>query len=555
MLIGLAQQNYHIGNFGHNKSEIIKAIEIAKTKKADLLIFPELSVTGYPPMDLLEREEFIVKCYATIEEIAKYCDTIAALVGGPVKNPAREGKNLFNTAFFLFEGEIRKEIHKSLLPTYDIFDEYRYFEPNEEFEVVSFKGKNLAITICEDLWDQQEFEIDFGKRTLYVVSPMEELAKQHPDLIINIAASPYSYYREETKKQIFTGKARAYHLPVFNVNQVAAQTELIFEGGSLVINPSGEIVDQFPFFKEELRFYNLDEVVNGKKITKQVPVPKIQNIHNALVFGIREYFKKMNFFKATLGLSGGIDSAVTLVLAAEALGPENLKVLLLPSRYSSDHSVTDSIELAKNLGVSYQKISIEPIFDSYKKALEPLFKGLPEDVTEENIQARIRSVLLMALSNKQGYILLNTSNKSEAAVGYTTLYGDMSGGLSVLGDVYKTDVYRLAAYINRAKEIIPHSVINKPPSAELRPGQKDADTLPDYTWLDQVLYQYIELQRPVKKIIAGGFDNKLVEKTVEMINANEYKRFQAPPVLRISSKAFGSGRRMPLVARYNFLFE
>jgi len=555
MLIGLAQQNYHIGNFKRNKAEIIKAIDEAKKKKADLLIFPELSVTGYPPMDLLEREEFIEKSYKTIDEIAIHCDTLGVLVGGPVKNPSKEGKNLFNAAFFLYEGKIKQVIHKSLLPTYDIFDEYRYFEPNKKFEVVTFKGKRLAVTICEDLWDQQEFEMDFGKKTLYLVSPMEELNKQRPDLIINIAASPYSHYREETKKKIFTGKALTYQLPVFNVNQVAAQTELIFEGGSLVINPSGKVVDQFPLFKEDLRFYELDEVIDGEKTLSEKPPPKIKNIHDALVFGIREYFRKMNFTKATLGLSGGIDSTVTLALATEALGPGNLKVLLLPSRYSSKNSITDSVRLAKNLGVSFRKISIDSIFDSFHQALEPLFKGLPEDVTEENIQARIRSVLLMALSNKQSYILLNTSNKSEASVGYTTLYGDMSGGLSVLGDVYKTDVYRLAEYINREKEIIPIAILKKPPSAELKPGQKDSDSLPDYEWLDQVLYRYIELQRPVKTIIDEGFDKNLVEKTVEMITANEYKRFQAPPVLRISSKAFGSGRRIPLVARYNFLFE
>ena len=555
MVIGLAQQNYHIGNFGHNKAGIIKAINQAKKEKADLLIFPELSVTGYPPMDLLEREEFIEEAYTTIQEIARYCDTIGVLVGGPKKNSAKEGKNLFNTAFFLYDGQIKQEIYKSLLPTYDIFDEYRYFEPNKKFEIVSFRGKKLAITICEDLWDQQEFEMDFGKRTLYVISPMEELVKQQPDMIINMAASPYSHYREETKRDIFTGKARTYNIPVFNVNQVAAQTELIFEGGSIVASPSGEVVDQLPFFKEALRFYELDKVVKGKKKREQDPSPKIQNIHDALVFGIREYFNKMNFSKATLGLSGGIDSAVTLTLAVKALGPKNLQVLMMPSRYSSDHSITDSIKLAENLDISFQEISINNIFDSIKRALAPVFKGLPEDVTEENIQARIRSVLLMALSNKKGYILLNTSNKSEAAVGYTTLYGDMSGGLSVLGDVYKTDVYKLAKYINRTKEIIPISVINKPPSAELRPEQRDSDALPDYAWLDQVLYRYIELQRPIKTIIKEGFEKNLVEKTVEMINANEYKRFQAPPVLRISSKAFGSGRRMPLVAQYDFLFR
>ncbi len=552
MIIGIAQLNYHIGNFEKNISKITQAIEEAKQHGVDLLLFSELSVSGYPPMDLLEREGFVNKCYHGIKQIAAHCDTIAAIVGGPLKNPEYEGKNLFNSAFFLFEGEIKEIINKSLLPTYDIFDEDRYFEPNKDFGIINFKGKKLALTICEDLWDQQEFETDFGKSHIYSISPMEELAKFKPDVILNVAASPYSYLKEGSKRDIFISKAKTYKIPVFYVNQIAAQTELIFEGGSMVINQKGEIYDELPFFEEEVRFFDLDKVVSQKVLrTENEDRSIIENIHNALVLGIRDYFSKMNFKKATLGLSGGIDSAVSMVLASRALGPGNLKVLLMPSQYSSEGSVTDSVKLAENLGVEYEIIKIDPIFSSFKEALHPSFGDLPEDVTEENLQARIRAVLLMSISNKFGYILLNTSNKSEAAVGYTTLYGDMSGGLSVLGDVYKTDVYNLARYINQDKNIIPCEIISKPPSAELRPDQKDADSLPDYSVLDQILYRYIELQRLSDRIIEDGFEPELVHKIIRMINANEYKRYQAPPILRISSKAFGSGRRIPLVADYN----
>lgn len=554
MKIGLAQLNFHIGNFEENSNKIIDAIEIAKEQKVDLILFSELSVSGYPPLDLLEREEFITKSYDTVLKIAEHCDTIAAVVGGAVKNPNKEGKNLFNAGFFLYNRQIQQVIHKSLLPTYDIFDEYRYFEPNKDFEILEFKGKKLALTICEDLWDQQEFESNFGKTQLYTVSPMDELSKLEPDLILNIAASPYSYLRETVKKQIFIGKALKYKLPVFYVNQIAAQAELIFEGGSMVINPEGMVYDELSLFEEEIRFYELDDVIHKEPLGEdKLESTIIENIHNALILGIRDYFLKMNFSKATLGLSGGIDSAVSLVLAVRAIGAENVKVLLLPSKYSSDHSISDSEELARNLGVEYEIIRINEIVDSFKSALNPIFKNLAEDVTEENIQARIRSVLLMALSNKQGYILLNTSNKSEAAVGYGTLYGDMSGGLSILGDVYKMDVYNLAKYINQNKNIIPCNIINKAPSAELKPDQKDTDSLPDYSVLDQILYRYLELQRTKTSIIQEGFDAELVEQIVHLINANEYKRYQAPPILRISSKAFGLGRRMPLVANYQFL--
>ena len=552
MQIGLAQLNFHIANFEDNASKIIHALSEAREENIDLMVFPEFSISGYPPLDLLEREDFILKCEHYIRKVAGYCDGIAAIVGGPERNPNREGKNLYNAAYFLSEGKVSKIIRKSLLPTYDIFDEYRYFEPNTSFGLLEFMGKRIALTICEDLWDQQEFETDFGKGQLYTIAPMEELSKLQPDLIINIAASPYSYHREVEKRGIFTSKARTYRLPLFMVNQVGAQTELIFEGGSLVVDASGQIVDQMVFFQEMVQYYDLDDLERDSP-APEGKGPIIHHIYEALVLGIRDYFGKSGFKSAVLGLSGGIDSAVSLAIASHALGPENLYALLLPSQYSSDHSISDSVKLAENLGVSYETISIRGIVTAFTASLEPYFKDLPEDIAEENIQARVRAVILMAFSNKFGHILLNTSNKSETAVGYGTLYGDMAGGLSVLGDVYKTEVYNLARHINKEGEIIPENIIQKPPSAELKPGQKDTDSLPEYGILDQILYRYIELQRSPEKIIQEGYRRDLVQRIIDLINANEYKRYQTPPILRISSKAFGLGRRMPLVARYDFM--
>jgi NAD+ synthase (glutamine-hydrolysing) len=550
MKISIAQLNYHIGNFEKNRELICNAIHIAKEAGSDLIIFSELSVPGYPPLDLLDRFDFIEKCNETVNLIAAECRGITAIVGSPTFNKKPEGKKLFNSALALLEGKIIFTANKALLPTYDIFDEYRYFEPEKSFSVFNFMGKKLAVTICEDLWDEQPFDNKFEKSRLYTVSPMDELARQDPDLIINISASPFSYSRSEARENIFTGKAVKHRLPVIAVNQTGANTELIFDGASMVINRKGTIASQLPFFGECIRTYTFDDncdLINEEKINKP---EEVELIYRGLVCGIRDYFGKMNFKKAILGLSGGIDSAVCLCLAADALGKENVRSLLLPSRYSSEHSVNDAVRLAKNLGTAYDILSIEKPFTAFSDILEQVFSGMQPDVTEENIQARVRAVLLMACSNKFGNILLNTSNKSEAAVGYGTLYGDMAGGLSIIGDVYKTDVYRLAEYINRDSEIIPENIITKAPSAELRPDQFDTDLLPDYKILDAILHLYIELQKPVSEIIASGFDSDLVDRVLRMINSNEYKRYQAPPILRISSKAFGAGRRMPLVAKY-----
>ena len=550
MKITVAQLNYHIGNFAGNKDLICNAIRKAKAVGSDLIVFSELCIPGYPPLDLLDRFDFIEKCDQTVKEIAKECTGIAAIVGSPVFNKKPEGKKLFNSALLLSEGKVIFSANKALLPTYDIFDEYRYFEPENHFSVYSFKGLKLAITICEDLWDEQPFDNEFEKTRLYTISPMESIARLSPDIIINIAASPFSYTKIEAKENIFISKAIKYKIPVISVNQTGANTELIFDGASILVNEKGEIFNQLPFFEEAVETYSFDDIKSGTIFRNATSPDSISLINKALVTGLHDYFAKSCLKKSIIGLSGGIDSAVCLCLAVEALGNENVRALLMPSRYSSDHSVKDAVVLANTLNVHYDIINIEKPFCAYEEDLASIFKGQNRDVTEENIQARIRATLLMAVSNKYGCILLNTSNKSEAAVGYGTLYGDMAGGLSVIGDVYKTDVYRLAGFINRENEIIPDNIIRKLPSAELRTDQFDTDLLPDYSVLDSILYQYIELQKPAGRIIEEGADRDTVLKVIRMINFNEYKRYQAPPVLRISSKAFGAGRRMPLVARY-----
>ncbi len=547
MKIALAQLNYHIGNMESNANKIIEHIEKAKNKGADLVVFSELAVCGYPPKDLLEREDFVEKIILSLQQIAEKCTNIAAIVGGVAINSNPKGKKLYNSAYFMANGKVEKVCNKTLLPNYDIFDEYRYFEPNSAFSVVEFKGKKIAVTVCEDLWEQQPIDNNFAKSELYTISPMEELSKFSPDFVVNIAASPFSYNQQTHRTNILKATSNRYQLPVVYVNQVGANTELIFDGDSKVVNVKGQIACQLNCFEEDFRMVDIDAVNQQEVETEESNY--IEKIHDALVLGIKDYFQKMGFTKATLGLSGGIDSAVTVVLAERALGKENVRVLLMPSEYSSDHSVNDAVELAENLGIEYQIVPINNIYNSFNKALNPIFGDLPFNVTEENIQARIRGVLMMALSNKFGNILLNTSNKSEVAVGYGTLYGDMNGGMAVLGDVYKTDVFRLARFMNKDGEIIPENTIVKPPSAELRPDQKDADSLPDYDTLDAILYKYIEQNKPKTAIVADGYDAKTVERIIGLVNRNEYKRFQTAPILRVSSKAFGFGRKIPLVAK------
>ncbi len=551
MKIALAQLNYHVGNFEANTQKIIYAIKEAQQNGADLVVFAELCISGYPARDFLEFNEFIALCEDSAKRIAAACQNIACIIGLPTINSSPEGKDLYNSAYFIENGAVKAVVNKALLPNYDVFDEYRYFEPANEFKCIDFKGQRIALTICEDLWNN----ID---DPLYRTRPMDVLMGQEPDLMINIAASPFAVDHDQERMAVLSYNAKKYQMPLFYVNHVGAQTELIFDGGSMVYDAEGNLIDELDYFKEQIRYYDIEKTsvkeVSVKAEQKLSPdvarMGEVEQVHQALILGIRDYFKKSGFSKATLGLSGGIDSALVCVLACEALGAENVMAVLLPSAFSSGHSIKDAEDLVKNLGCRSQTVAIKEITTAFENALEPQFSGLPFNIAEENIQSRSRAVILMAMCNKFGYILLNTSNKSEAAVGYGTLYGDMCGGISVLGDVYKTQVYELANHINREREIIPQNSIVKPPSAELRPGQKDSDSLPDYDILDPILKEYIELRKSSANIIAAGFEENVVRKVIRLVNISEHKRYQTPPILRVSSKAFGMGRRMPIVGKY-----
>lgn len=544
MKIALAQLNYHIGNFDANTQKIIEGINAAKSKGADLVVFAELAICGYPPRDFLEYEEFIALCEQSVSAIATHCVDIACIIGSPVKNDVLQGKDLFNAAYFIEDGAVKAITKKALLPTYDVFDEYRYFEPATVFNCIDFKGKRIALTICEDLWN-------INDNPLYVSNPMDELIKEKPDVMINIAASPFSYTHDDERIKVLGHNASKYQLPLFYVNQVGAQTEIIFDGGSLVFDADGSMKAEMKYFEEDLQVFDLAEIENVKnKYPGQQRANDIEQIHDALILGIRDYFQKSGFSKAVLGLSGGIDSAVVCALACRALGAENVMAVLMPSKFSSDHSVQDALDLVNNIGCMHEIVPIKEIAEAFDQTLAPAFKGLPFNLAEENIQARIRGIINMAMSNKFGYILLNTSNKSECAVGYGTLYGDMCGAIGVIGDVYKMQVFELARYINKDGEIIPVNTIVKPPSAELRPDQKDSDSLPEYEILDKILYQHIEMKQGTTAIINQGFDEALVKRILRMVNIAEFKRYQTPPILRVSPKAFGMGRRMPIVGKY-----
>ena len=542
MKIAIAQLNYHIGNFEGNLNKMLNAVKEAKAQNADIVCFAELATCGYPPRDFLEFDDFIHLAEDSIEKLTTAAQDIAIVVGSPSRNPVVEGKDLYNSVYFLADGKVQYIQHKTLLPTYDIFDEYRYFEPASEWKVVEYKGKRIALSVCEDLWNLG------NENPMYTICPMDEQMGQQPDLMINVSASPFNWHQAEERIHVMKANVRSYQLPLFYVNQSGAQTEVLFDGGSLVFSPDGKVYDELPYFTETLQVYELDEVLTSGREKQQVK-DKMQLIHDGIITGIRDYFGKLGFKKAILGLSGGIDSALVAVLAARALGQDNVRTVLMPSQFSSDHSVNDARQLAENLGVQYDIIPIESIYDSHMKALEPHFWAKPFGLAEENIQARIRGMLLMSFSNKFGHIVLNTSNKSEMAVGYGTLYGDMCGGLSVIGDLYKTEVFELCRFINVEEEIIPENIITKPPSAELRPDQKDSDSLPDYDILDQVLYQYIEKRRDPQDIIAMGYDEQLVRRILRLVNINEFKRYQTAPGLSVSWIAFGVGGRLPIVGK------
>jgi len=568
MKVLLSQQNYHIGNFNLNASKMIEVIKEAKLQSVDLVVFSELSVCGYPPRDFLEFDDFIKLVEETIAQIAAQTNGIGVLLGAPIKNGFEKGKPLFNAALLICDGKIQGTVHKTLLPNYDVFDEYRYFEPSFSWDIISFRGKRLAITICEDIWN-------IGDNPLYRVCPMDELIKLKPDMMINISASPFDYDHDIDRVEVIRQNVLKYKMPMIYCNAVGAQTEIVFDGGSLVVNQNGTIRHALKYFEEDRCLLETEELFNldsGEPLQAPVAMDKdmrvakanhpdqviayLTNQHNmdqvkqALILGIRDYFQKMGFTKAILGSSGGIDSALVLTLAVEALGRENVTAILMPSEFSTSHSVEDAQLLSENLGNPYHIIPIGMVYEQFIQTLDPLFSGTPFGIAEENIQSRTRGNLLMAIANKFGYVLLNTSNKSELATGYGTLYGDMAGGLSILGDLYKSQVFALAKYINAKREIIPAHIILKEPSAELRPNQKDSDSLPAYDILDRILYLYVERRKGPADIIACGFDESLVKKTLRMVNASEYKRNQFCPIIRVSTKAFGVGRRVPIVAKY-----
>lgn len=545
MKIAIAQQNYIVGDFEGNYLKIIHAIDQAVQQDADIVLFSELTVCGYPARDFLDYRDFTNRSLKIIEKIVDYAQhKIAVVVGSPTFNPQPEGKDLYNSALFIHDGKIQFTANKCLLPTYDIFDEYRYFESAKEFGIVEFKGYKIALTICEDIWDIGQ------SNPLYPMSPMEEICKLNPNIILNLSASPYSQGHTALRRNVVKTNAVQYNVPVFYCNTVGAQTDIIFDGASLVCNSKGEVIEELPFFEESIMTFDLEEVMNSNGKNIQEEIQEIKLIHDAIILGIKDYFTKSGFKKAIVGLSGGVDSAIVVALAAEALGAENVFSLLMPSQYSSDHSISDSLELVKNIGSPYEIVSIENAYQAFEQSLKPHFEGLAPNVTEENLQSRIRGVILMAFSNKFGYILLNTSNKSEAAVGYGTLYGDMAGAIGVIGDLYKTQVYELCQYINRERIIIPENILTKAPSAELRPDQKDSDSLPEYDTLDKILFEYIENCKSPQEIIALGFEESIVQRILGLVNRAEFKRYQTPPFLRVSSRAFGVGRRLPIVARY-----
>jgi len=546
--IAVAQLNSFVGDVEGNLEKIIKVIKEIGLN-ADLIITPELFLTGYPPWDLLEKSWFMNKTKKAVEklkEISKEFPETGILTGAPTYARSGIGKNLYNSALLISKGKLLFQQDKSLLPTYDVFDEARYFIPAPEINVISFKGEKLGITICEDVWNNPDL---WPEKLMYDFDPVEELVEKGATLLVNISASPFHVDKERVRYKLLKDHAQKNKIPLVFVNQVGGNDELIFDGRSMGFDKKGEPVFIFPSFKEKTELIDM----KGRGIPGlYIPQDKRESIYQALVLGTRDYLKKSGFSRAILGLSGGIDSAVTCCIAVDALGKENVSGISMPSPYSSRGSVEDSKKLARNLGIDFKVIDISQIYYSYLNNLKDHFMGQGEDVTEENIQARIRGNILMAFSNKLGHLVLVTGNKSEISVGYCTLYGDMAGGLSVLSDVPKKEVFSLARYINRKKEVIPEEIIVKAPSAELKPGQLDEDTLPPYEVLDQVLNYYVEEGYSAEEIISLGLDPEMVKWIIRAVDKNEYKRKQSPPGLRVTTKAYGVGRKMPIAAKHYY---
>lgn len=543
MKIALGQINPTIGDFRGNSKKIIDSARQAYARGAQLALFPELAVCGYPPRDLVEKPAFVARSRQVVEEIARCVPQITVICGFVSPAKVETGKSVMNSAALLRDGQVQFVQSKMLLPTYDVFDELRYFDPARSQKVYPLDGKQLALTICEDAWNDKHF----WRRRLYSVDPVEELLHSGANLVLNISASPFHLGKRELRREMLATIARDNKVAVVFVNQVGGNDSLVFDGSSLVIAPDGTTVAQGKSFEEDLVLFDTETLAGD--FHAQIEGEEA-SAYAALVLGVRDYVRKCGFQRAVIGLSGGIDSALTAAIAVDALGPENVTGLAMPSQYSSEHSVRDARELACNLGIRLEIVPIAGIFDVYRKTLAPLFAGRPEDVAEENIQSRIRGNILMAFSNKFGELVLTTGNKSELGVGYCTLYGDMVGGLAVISDVPKTLVYRLSRYVNSRKPVIPQSTLAKPPSAELRPGQKDSDTLPPYEILDNIVEDYVEDYHTAEQIAAErGYDLKLVRDVIRMIERSEYKRQQAAPGLKITPKAFGFGRRFPIAQK------
>ena len=554
MKIRLEQLNPIIGDIDGNSRKISEALKKAEASGIDLLILQEMVLTGYPLQDLIEKDHFRKYCYRENEKIIESTDKTALLFGTVTPNNEQKGRKMYNSALLARGGELLGITHKTLLPTYDVFDDLRYFEPNKEFECIELDGVNFGITICEDIW-YNENEVQYH---YYDINPAKVLANKGADIIVNISASPFTATKHENRIEMLKKHARSLSLPVLYCNQTGAHTELVFDGDSIAINGEGIQVSHTTPFEED--FTDVEYNPSEKKLkalpdqkTEVYPQTKDERLFRASVCGIRDYFRKTGVTdQAVIGLSGGIDSSLTAVLAVEALGTDNVTGITMPAEYSSAGSVTDSEKLTENLGIRIHNISIHDIVDAFGKSLHPLFKDTEFGVAEENIQSRIRGTLLMAYANKYGCLLITTGNKSEYAVGYATMYGDMNGALAPIGDMYKTEVFSLSNWLNNhyfKKEVIPNNVLEKPPSAELRPGQKDTDSLPEYEILDDILYRYLELLQSENEI-SKNYDNVTVREVLHLVNNNEFKRYQAAPILKMTSKSFGSGRRMPLVQKW-----
>ncbi|XOF34019.1 MAG: NAD+ synthase [Candidatus Electrothrix sp. YB6] len=537
MKIALGQTNPIIGNFAYNLRLLTERIREAEQARCDLIIFPELALCGYPPQDLLERRDFLQAHDQALDRLVASVGEIGVIIGA-VEQRTGPGKPLYNSALLIYRGRVIRRVRKQLLPTYDVFDESRYFEPGNPSHPFTFKGLKLGLSVCEDIWHDARYSHD----------PVAALFRDGtgPDILINISASPYHHGKVGGRNCLFASLCRQHNLPLLYVNQVGGQDSLIFDGHSMAVNQQGEVSAAAAGFREELLVVEID-ALGGETAACAAPEDSIVQIQAALTLGLRDYLHKTGFSRAVVGLSGGIDSAVTAVLAARALGPENVLCVALPSPYTAQMSIDDARSLAENLGCGFEVLPIAVAMEAYQETVAPLFAGKKEGVTEQNIQARIRGNLLMALSNKFGSLLLTTGNKSEMAVGYCTLYGDMSGGLAVLADVPKIMVYELAHWMNRAGEVIPERIITRPPSAELKPDQADQDDLPPYEVLDPILAAYLEEHLGIDEIVARGFRRAVVEDIVRRIRINEHKRKQAPLGLKVTTKAFGYGRRYPIV--------